>query len=445
MPSLGPRKSGPLASPSKGTSRGWGASPAAPSSPAQTPGRLSWHGRECDSVVRLTSSELSINSQMEGGIDAGRSSLDWAASSKPYSPARGPARGPPRDSMQSLHSQDSGSLMDRAKSSGSAGSLKSREAGLRMERVKSASRADSPKGHDLASPMERAESSGNVVSRDLKASHQDGLQPAEQKQHHGGHSSSGSHMATHDSLENTASQHGSSSSSGGVSKAHCSPQHLPESGPPRSSGGLQQQQPQQQPEGKRGQAPQMPQPAGDFVDQIAHTEGQTCSTSDPSLVPLIQASESPQALQEQGFSLAGSTRSHAEPSLHTSPQRDQDVQPSSRADSALAGHAAACGHLDSSGGAWPAGNDGAGSHLVGPDEQAHAAQAQSSSDSQGWDDDRAGERPFPAFTSQKNQGRNISGGLGCRCQEQGFQVEYGEQVCTPCHTPWCAMLLASVA
>ncbi|KAK9841098.1 hypothetical protein WJX84_008471 [Apatococcus fuscideae] len=85
---------------SLGSSKGWRASQDGPGSPEGTPSRRStWQGTDWSG--RVTSSELGIESQIEAGVDAGRSSLDWAAAnrtSSPNSPSRGPPR--PRDSPE---------------------------------------------------------------------------------------------------------------------------------------------------------------------------------------------------------------------------------------------------------------------------------------------------------------------------------------------------------
>ena len=68
-----------------GSSKGWRASPHGPGSPEGTPSRRgSWRGTDWSG--RLTSADLGIESQIEAGVDAGRSSLDWAAANKPASP-----------------------------------------------------------------------------------------------------------------------------------------------------------------------------------------------------------------------------------------------------------------------------------------------------------------------------------------------------------------------
>ena len=72
-----------------GSSKGWRASLDGPGSPEGTPSRRStWQGTAWSG--RLTSSELGIESQIEAGIDAGKSSLDWAAvkAASPLSPSR---------------------------------------------------------------------------------------------------------------------------------------------------------------------------------------------------------------------------------------------------------------------------------------------------------------------------------------------------------------------
>ncbi len=233
----GSRKSGHLASPLKALPSDWRASPKGPSSPQGTPSRLSWQGGERLTSSRLASSELGIESQLEAGIDAGRSSLDWAAT-------RGPPR--PRDSVQSLHSLESGPLPDGQQS----------------------------EGHALISSPGRKQKRTNtsrVASNDTDA-----------------HLRHSDHLQSRDVHDRDHTHTGDSTGSGRWKSIEMQSQQ--QHGTGRHGSDSQE----------RTAAAEVPRTVQQFLDNAA-TEAETCSVSDPSLAPLVMSSESPEALQDQGF------------------------------------------------------------------------------------------------------------------------------------------------
>ena len=313
----GTKKTNGLASPSRKGGRisspGWRAHPGSPSSPEGTLSRLSWQGRDELASSRLASSELGIESQLEAGIDAGRSSLDWAAAN------RGPHR--PRDSVQSLNSHDSGSLLDRAKSpdemAPSRSPIRKQQQQQQQERQEGLDSIDLP--------------TSDVPTRQAASSH--------------------SHRQA-DDHHRQRRNHGSEEASD-----------------------------------------QMSQPVEEFVENVATTEGETCSVSEPSLAPLALEDNKPEALQEKGFS--AEAQPQTQPPGHSSSggssngalaphSRQQSQQSRHRAGPAVEAGVGTEIDLDSRK------LDGQHAILAASGDQTQESRLPSGSGSQSWDDDSGG-------------------------------------------------------